>query len=202
MGYVYILRSGRDNLFKIGRTDGNVDARIRQLATGNPQRLSRFDIIETEHDSLCETYLHRILRSRKSLASDAREFFAITPEELAPVIRDAREFLAEFVAKKEEADRLAEAETDGVLLVPGDPEWSIYSSLLAAREEEDTYRYERQLFENKLRIAIGRSDGLEGIATWRTQAVERLDQAALKSAEPDIFRMYSKTSRMRVLRLS
>ena len=165
MACVYILKSGSENLFKIGRTDGDVDARIRQLATGNPHRLTTFDVIETEHDSLCETYLHRILRSRKSLASDAREFFAITPEELTPVICDAREFLAEFVAKQEEADRLSEEETDGVLLKPGDPEWSIYSSLLAAREEEDTYRYQRQLLENNLKIAIGRSDGLDGIAT-------------------------------------
>jgi len=165
MACVYILRSGSENLFKIGRTDGDVDARIRQLATGNPHRLT------------------------------------ITPEELTPVICDAREFLAEFVAKQEEADRLSEEETDGVLLEPGDPEWSIASSLLAAREEEDTYRYQRQLLENKLKIAIGRSDGLDGIATWRNQGVERLGQAALKSAQPDIFRMYSKTSRMRVLRL-
>ena len=85
---------------------------------------------------------------------------------------------------------------------PGDPEWSMYSSLLAVREEEDTYRYQRQLLENKLKIAIGRSDGLDGIATWKTQTVERLDQAALKSAQPDIFKIYSKTARMRVLRLN
>ncbi|PYM19706.1 MAG: hypothetical protein DMD81_03255 [Candidatus Rokuibacteriota bacterium] len=201
MGYVYVLRSGSENLFKIGRTDGDVDARIRQLATGNPHPLTKFDVIQTEHDSLCETYLHRMLRSRKSLASDAREFFAITPAELAPVIRDAREFLAEFVAKQAEADRLAEAETDGVLLKPGDPEWSVYRSLLAAREEEDTYRYQRQLLENTIKIAIGRSDGLESLATWKTQTVERLDQAALKSAQPDVFKMYAKTSRVRVFRL-
>jgi len=202
MACVYVLRSGTENLFKIGRTDGDVETRIRQLATGNPYRLAKFDVIETEHDSLCETYLHRMLRSKKSSASGAREFFAITPEELRSVIAEAREFLAEFVAKQEEADRLAEEETDGVLLKPGDAEWSIYSSLLAAREEEDTYRYQRQLLENKLKIAIGRSDGLDGIATWRTQVAERLDQAALKSAQPDIFRMYIKTSRTRVLRLT
>ena len=202
MAYVYILRSGNENLFKIGRTDGDVEARIRQLATGNPHRLTKFDVIETEHDSLCETYLHRMLRSKRSLASEAREFFRITPEDLMSVIREAREFLAEFVANQMEADRLAEGETDGVLLKPGDTEWSIYSRLLVAREEEDTYRYQRQLLENKLKIVIGRADGLDGIATWRTQAVERLDQPALKAAEPDIFRMYVKTSRTRVLRLT
>ena len=40
MAFVYILRSGSENLFKIGRTDGDVDARIRQLATGNPYKLT------------------------------------------------------------------------------------------------------------------------------------------------------------------
>ena len=202
MAYVYILRSGNENLFKSGRTDGDVEARIRQLATGNPYRLTKFDVIDTEHDSLCETYLHRMLRSKRSLASGAREFFEITPEALKSVICEAREFLAEFIANQMEADRLAEEETDGVLLKPGNTDCSIYSRLLVAREEEDTYRYERQLLENKLKSVIGRADGVDGIATWRTQAVERLDQPALKAAEPDIFRMYVKTSRIRVLRLT
>src|SRR3989442_795549 len=133
MACVYILRSGSENLFKIGRTDGDVEARIRQLATGNPYRLTKFDVIETEHDSLCETYLHRILRSRKSLASDAREFFAISADELRSVISEAREFLAEFIAKQAEADRLADAESDGLLVKPGDAEWSIYRGLLTVR---------------------------------------------------------------------
>ena len=202
MAHVYILQSGNENLFKIGRTDGDVEARIRQLATGNPYRLTRFDVIETELDSLCETYLHRTLRSKRSLSSEAREFFSITPEELMSVLSEAREFLAEFVANQAEADRLAEEETDGVLLKPGDAEWSIYKSLLVAREEEDAQRYQRQLIENRLKIAIGRAEGLDGIATWRTQAVERLDQVAFKTAEPEIFKKYVKTSRMRVLRLT
>lgn len=202
MACVYVLRSGDEDLFKIGRTDGDVDVRIRQLATGNPRRLTTFDVIETEHDALCETYLHRILRSRKSLASGAREFFAISAGELASVISEAREFLAEFVANQAEADRLAEAQCEGGLLQPGDPEWSIYRSLLTEREDEDHARYRRQLLENKLKIAIGRSDGLEGIATWKPQAIERLDVTALKRGEPDIFKTYSKTSRTRVLRLN
>jgi len=201
MAYVYVLRSGDEDLFKIGRTDRDVETRIRQLATGNPSRLTKFDIIETEHDSLCETYLHRILRSKRSLRSGAREFFALTTEELRAALSDAREFLDEFVANQQEADRLADEEPSGVLLKPSDTEWSLYTSLLAAREEEDICHYQRQLLENKLRIAIGASDGIEGIATWRTQTVERLDQVALKSAQPDIFKQYLKASRVRVLRV-
>ena len=84
---------------------------------------------------------------------------------------------------------------------PGDAEWAIYSRLLEAREEQDVSRYRRELLENRLKIAIGRADGIDGIGTWRTQEVERLDQATLKSERPDIFKMYSKSSRMRVLRI-
>jgi hypothetical protein len=86
-------------------------------------------------------------------------------------------------------------------LKPGDPEWSIYSEFLAVREEEDAARFQRLLLENKLKIAIGKAEGLDGIATWRSQAVERLDQLAFKFAEPQIFGKYVKTSRVRVLRL-
>jgi hypothetical protein len=202
MAYVYFLRSGSTNLFKIGRTDPGVDARIKQLATGNPHRLTRFDVIETQHESLCETYLHRTLRSRKYLDAGGREFYEITPEELRSVISDAREFLAEFIAKQEEAKRLAEEESDGVLLKPGDTEWSVYYELVAAREEEDRAKYLRQHFENELKIAIGRADGLDGIATWRTQLTERLDQAAFKTAEPDLFQRYARTVRVRPFRLT
>jgi T5orf172 domain len=56
MAYVYVLRSGAENIFKIGRTKGDVDARILQLSTGNPYPLTKFDLIETEHDAHCESY--------------------------------------------------------------------------------------------------------------------------------------------------
>lgn len=201
MACVYVLRSGNENLFKIGRTSGDVDVRIRQLSTGNPHPLTIFDAIGTRHDSLCETYLHRTLRSRRILKGTAQEFFAVTPTEVEEIIRDAREFLAEFVARQEEAERLAEEESDGRLLVPGTDEWSMYRKLLEVREEQDTCAFQRQLLENKLKLAIGKADGLDGIATWKTQARERFDEAALKLAHPELFKSYVSASRLRVFRL-
>jgi hypothetical protein len=70
----------------------------------------------------------------------------------------------------------------------------LYSKLLAAREEEDIYGYSRQLLNNELKIAIGTFDALDGIATWRRQTVERLDQTALKAAAPEIFQRYVRAS--------
>jgi len=197
MAFVYILRSGSENLFKIGRTDGDVDARIRQLATGNPCRLTKFDVIETEHDSLCETYLHRSLRSRRSLASEAREFFAITSEELRSVICDAREFLAEFVPKQLEAERLAKEQSNGILLKPGHREWEIYRRLLDIRENQDSLKLERALLENQLKLVIGKADGLEQIATWKSHDVKTFDEAAFKLAEPKLFEAFLRASLQR-----
>ena len=77
MAYVYVLRSGAENIFKIGRTKGDVDARILQLSTGNPYPLTKFDVIETEHDAQCESYLHRRLSTKRINSGSAQEFFAI-----------------------------------------------------------------------------------------------------------------------------
>ncbi len=54
MGYIYIYRSGEGNVFKIGKAS-DFDKRVRTLATGNPEQLTQFDLIETDHASQCET---------------------------------------------------------------------------------------------------------------------------------------------------
>jgi len=201
MPFVYVLRSGSENLFKIGRTDRDVDARIRQLATGNPWRLTKFDVIETEHDSLCETYLHGVLRSRRSLASEAREFFAITPEELKPVICDARDFLAEFIPKQLEAERLAKEQSNGILLKPGHREWEIYRRLLEILENQYRLKFERGRLENQLKLVIGKADGLEQVATWKSLEIKTFDEAAFKLAEPKLFESFLRVSLQRRFRL-
>src|SRR6266496_3598631 len=198
MGQVYVLRSGTEDLFKIGRTRQDVDSRIRGLATGNPHRLTVFDIIETEHDTLCETHLHRLLRSKRV----AGEFFAATPAELRAALRDARDFLAEFVARRLEVKSLAEEESDGRLLTPGSEEWSLYTEILETRADQDHSSFRRELLENKLKLIIGKTDGLDGVATWRSQTRYQLDEASLRLERPDIFRAYQKGTRIRVFRLS
>jgi hypothetical protein len=197
MAYVYVLRSGNEDLFKIGRTR-DLDSRLENLATGNPHRLSVFAVIETDDAAFCEAYLHRKLRSKRV----AREFFATTTIELEAAIREARAFLVEFVATRQETERLAQEESNGRLLTPGPVEWSIYRDLLETREKEDRYKYRRELLENKLKLAIGGADGLEGLATWKTESRELFDQASFKRDQPDVFLSYVRIARPRILRLS
>ena len=50
MDGVYIYRSGAGDVFKIGKSVDH-DKRVKALATGNPEPLTEFAIIETEHAS-------------------------------------------------------------------------------------------------------------------------------------------------------
>src|SRR5262249_44777621 len=180
MAYVYVLRSGNEDIFKIGRTRQDVDSRRSGLATGNPHPLTVFDVIETEYAALCETLLHKRLRSKRV----AGEFFAVDPAELKAAICETRELLADFVASKQEVKRLAREESDGRLLKPGGEEWSLYEHLLDAREAQDHYGFQRELFENRLKLAIGGAEGFEGVATWKTQTRKGFDEGSFKLAHP------------------
>src|SRR5437773_12437320 len=114
---VYVLRQGTDNLFKIGRTAAGVEARIRQLATGNSNELSEFDRIDAllGDGPKVETYLLNALGPKRVRDGGGRDFFKATPEELQPHIDNARGF-AERNAIRVEVTRLAKLQSDGRIL--------------------------------------------------------------------------------------
>jgi len=112
MAFVYILRSGDEDLFKIGRTSGDVEARRKHLSTGNPHPLTVFDAIETDDVAACESFLHGRLQSKRC-AGDAREFFALAAADLQDAIREARDYLTDDLPRQKEAERLAKQDSDG-----------------------------------------------------------------------------------------
>ncbi len=59
MAHVYVFQSGGENLFKIRRTRGDVEKRRKDGSTGNPHPLTTSRVIETDHDSLFENFLHK-----------------------------------------------------------------------------------------------------------------------------------------------
>ncbi len=198
--FVYVLRSGGGDRFKVGRTRGSVEARRKQLATGNPEPLTVFDAIETEEDALCETYLHHKLREKR-VAGGGHEFFELDADELANAIRDAREFLEEYVPRKREAERLATEESEERLLSPGGTEWELYRQLLETRAAEDYLAFERERVEVELKLAIGTAAGLEHIAAWKTQTRHATDCEALRLQEPEIYERFLRETRSRVFRV-
>jgi hypothetical protein len=66
--------------------------------------------------------------------SDAWEFFHVGLDALAEIIDDARGFLAEFIPKQRKAEQLAQQDSDGRILLPGDVDWERYRALPEIRE--------------------------------------------------------------------
>jgi hypothetical protein len=89
MTCVYIFRHGKENKFKIGRTKKSAKIRLKELQTGNPD-LTTFDVIETEHGTAIEKYVHRRLSTKKIINGSASdEFYAVSVAELQPIIVEA-----------------------------------------------------------------------------------------------------------------
>jgi len=202
MAFVYVLQSGEEPYFKIGRTRGDVEKRRKELSTGNPKPLVVFDTIETDHDALVENYLHKKFRASLSIEGDAKEFYVIDPEELKRGLQEAKQFMAEYIPLLEEADQYKDCDTTtGRLKQPDEDLLETYKALCDVRAQLDGLEFEKQLLENRLKRQIGEDDGLEGIATWRVQISTRLNQAALKEAHPEVYEKFSELQQSRVFRL-
>jgi hypothetical protein len=197
MAYVYFLRNGDEDVFKIGRTRRHPVQRIRELSTGNPDPLALLDFIETDDEDAYERFFHRKLRSKRVEG----EFYALKAAELEGAIRSAREFLGELLPKQKEADRLAREESDGRILKPGDEEWGTYRALLRVLEEEHDVGLRRASLEASLKLTIGTAAGLERIAMWTTEAAMKFDEAAFKRAQPILFQAFVREHRIRKFRL-
>jgi len=202
MAYVYVLRSGTENIFKIGRTTRDVDARIYQLSTGNPQPLTKYAVIETDYDTVCEKYLHRRLCTKRiNNGSTQQEFFAIKPGELDPILDEASAYLRDSLPVILDAKTIAAQDSDGSVKTPGNEEQSIYQELLVLEEQSAKLDMRRDYLESRLKVAIGTAEVLDGIAVWKTQTSTRLDGSALKQQEPETFGRYLKESKSRPFRL-
>jgi hypothetical protein len=188
MACVYVLRHGSEDLFKVGRTKGTIAKTIDQLSRGNPYRLTEFARIETEEEIACETHLHHALRSKRVVDGGGTEFFRIDPGELREAIRNAEEYVTEFLSVKRQAEKLSLVEDLAVESVKPTPvEMELYSQLLKVREDQDRLKAQRNYFESKLKLSMGVSSALEGIATWKGEWKHTLDVPTFRAAEPGLY---------------
>jgi hypothetical protein len=196
MGFVYIYRSGDGNVFKIGKAK-DVGRRIKTHATGNPEPLTEFDVIESEHYQQCETYLHHRLRTKRSTRSEGTEWFEIDPDELRALIADARHYADEVLPMMAEAEALAEQECDGRILQPSDVVMDTYRALIKVREDYDTLGFQKDYLEAQLKRIIGTATGIERVADWKTVIAHRLDGERLKAERLDVYTAFLSEGRSR-----
>jgi hypothetical protein len=184
---VYVLREGRSNIFKIGRTSGDTDAVIRRLQTGNSQPLSLFDLVVTEQESACEAFFHRRLRSRRPLQGGGWEFFEVEATEMRQIVSEFRAMFEQLEQTRQIVSGLIAQESRDVLIEPNSEDKELLLRLMRNKEEQEYLRFECELIESKLKQRIGTASGIRGLATWKTQLTRRYCDKLFRDSEPDTY---------------
>lgn len=184
---VYVLREGSSNIFKVGRTKGDVDAVIRRLRTGNSQPLSIFEEILTDEESACEAFFHRHLREYRVVRGGGWEFFQVDPEVMRRAVANLRDMFDESRQLAREVGLLQKEVSDDTLLEPTNEDYGLFQRLLQIKREQDLLACECELIESKLKKRIGHSAGVRGIATWRTSVTRRYDEKVFGESDPELY---------------
>jgi hypothetical protein len=91
MGFVYLLLSINDygeEVYKIGVTKRNVDTRIRELQTGNPNKISVLRVYESDNYLKVERWMHRKHFDSKTEAKN--EWRNLTNEQIITFLDDCK----------------------------------------------------------------------------------------------------------------
>ncbi len=104
MPWVYCLRVGSEDCFKVGRTKDSVARRKLQLAVGSSRRLTVHREIETSYPNELEKYLHNLLGLARA---ENGEFFTLSADELDAAIDEAKSFIHSAVPQSARAEELS-----------------------------------------------------------------------------------------------
>ena len=89
MGCVYLLGEfGKDNIYKIGVTRGDVDKRIKKLQTGNSGAIYVVKTFETDHPFMLEKMLHLNFAGKKVM----NEWYELSTEDVLNFKETCRKF--------------------------------------------------------------------------------------------------------------
>lgn len=200
MACVYIFRHGKENKFKIGRTTKSAKIRLKELQTGNPY-LTIFDVIETQHDTAIEKYLHGRLATKKIINGSASdEFYAVSEAELQPIIAEAHDCNGK-IPTIEQADALDAEESDGSIKEPGNAALAMHQDLLKIEEEMTLLGFQHAYLVAGIKLTMGTASELLRIATWKTMTSRKFSSKAFKADHPDLYENYRSTSISRPFKL-
>jgi hypothetical protein len=193
---VYVFREGTSNIFKIGLTrSDDIEIRRRQLNGGNSQGLFLFEVVETDNESVCEAFFHRLLSTRRVARGGGKEFFEMDSE---GHMRQTIEQFRDMATKLENARRVIgdyeNVQCNSVLLEPtaGDTELlsklqAVEARLLEIREETEYLNFEREVIQSQLKQRIGGSLGIRGVATWETKIRRNFSETLFRERDPDLY---------------
>jgi hypothetical protein len=193
---LYFMRNGDANVVKIGIA-GDVDARRGQFKTGNPEDIIVIDVVEADNAQPIETIVHRLNYSKRLRG----EFYALDPSEAETVGRQARQVRDEYLPLEQGAKRLARAECDAPPRSATGKDRALHRQVLEKREAKYLADYECKLAEYAYMAAVGTSEGIEDLVSWKTLVVPDFDEAAFKKDHSELYGAYVRPRRQRRFRL-
>ena len=122
--------------------------------------------------------------ARRSRRSGANEFFEIEADDLEQHIRDARDYVENYLPKVAKAELLAVESCEDRWVQPCDADRALYLQLLQIRAAHEVLSHEKERLETELRLIIGRAQGLEGLASWKAVESNRFDGEAFRADRP------------------
>lgn len=204
MPTVYALKDPVSGFVKIGRSV-DVAKRLRTLHTGRSQPMHVVCTLDTEAAPTCEAYIHDRLsadpQARRVRDGAGTEFFDVAPDYLHKIFEEAKEFVEQFTDLEGRVTELAKLKPKATLRTSDEIAEEIYRELCEVRSQIDMLEWRRKHLENQLKVIIAASEGIKGIATWKSQATKRFQQAQFKVDHPKLFEEYTVETRSRVFRL-
>lgn len=198
MGCVYCFQVGSDSCFKVGRTKGAPDKRLKNVAVGSPQKLTLHREVTTDDPIFLEKYVHWLLDSRRAPNG---EFFNVSAEELDRAISEAESFLAERTPVVQETTKLQKRRPTNQILDATEATRSLHRELRDALRQTFLLEQRIELLQGQLQLQIGENLGIRGVASWKWREQWKLDQGALKREEPRMFDRFKRLSATRVFRV-
>jgi len=101
MGFIYVLQSGNTDKYKIGYSKHKTKKRLKQLQTGNPEKLNLIYEFETKFNFKTESTLHHYF---KHYRIPDTEFFQLNKKQIKelPLIFEKIEESLYIITHKDE----------------------------------------------------------------------------------------------------
>ncbi|MGH9616104.1 MAG: GIY-YIG nuclease family protein [Acidobacteriaceae bacterium] len=196
MKCVYFAQDEQIDRFMIGKTDDS-SKRIKSHRTSNPS-LKYIAMYETENPFPCETFLKKYFASRR--IPGTKEFFSL-PEQDSSIfdaaISAVKQFEKECLPKIKHAEEFKKVASDGTLVKPSSRARELYGQIRVVSDAIDRLNLQYEELESELKLTIGGADGIDGIATWKSEARTGFDFKVFEEENKefvteyeDIFRRY------------
>lgn len=200
MGYVYAGTGINSRQFKIGCTAVDPARRLAQHRTSNPG-FEFYKVIQTAHPYAAEQFLKT--RFAESRLANTTEWFVIERDEVDEGFLALERFMHSHLSTSQErtVKDYSRQKSNGILLEPKNNDKEIYKRLRKLKNQINCAKLEFDHWAAQLKYEIGVNQGIEGLITWGSETLHRIDQETLRTRYPEIWNECRKDLTVRYFRL-